>query len=267
MPSPTTTTNEPSSSSAPAWGRAELAHDPHERSDKPQRVRQMFAAIAPAYDLNNRVHSFGRDQAWRGAAVRLAQVTPRDEVLDVACGTGDLSRAFARAGPRRVVGLDFTGEMLDIARAKDRAKPCAGAPIEYVQGDAMALPFGDESFDIVSIAFGIRNVADPRVALKEFIRVLRPGGRLVILEFSQPKNRVIRALNEFYTHRIMPRTATLISRDHSGAYKYLPRSIETFLTREDMVDALLEAGFIDLRLRPMTFGVCVAYRAIAPGAS
>lgn len=215
----------------------------------------MFGAIAHRYDLNNRLHSFGRDQAWRRTAVRMAGVRPTDHVLDVACGTGDLTQAFADAGAARVVGLDFTPEMLVIARAK----ACRGV-IEYIEGDAMSLPFEDASFDIVSIAFGIRNVSEPARALREFRRVLRPGGRLVVLEFSRPRFAPIAWANDFYCSVVMPRTATLLSGDRSGAYHYLPRSVKTFLTREAMAGAMEAAGFGGIRMMPMTFGVCVCYR-------
>ncbi len=247
--------------SSPAWSRDALAENPHARDDKAQRVQSMFASIAHSYDLNNRVHSFGRDQAWRRAAVRLARLGEGDEVLDVACGTGDLTRAFADGGASRCVGLDFTPQMLDIARTKRLApKRDAGSEmISYVQGDAKSLPFDDASFDVVSIAFGIRNVDQPPKAFAEFFRVLRDGGRLVVLEFSQPRFRPIAWANSFYTSVIMPRTATLISRDTSGAYRYLPRSIDTFLSRQEMIDAVLDAGFADVRVKPMTFGVCCCY--------
>lgn len=224
----------------------------------------MFGAIARSYDLNNRLHSFGRDQAWRRAAVRLADVKPTDRVLDCACGTGDLTRAFADAGAKAVTGLDFTPEMLDIARSR-RLSPqeSTAENISYVQGDAQNLPFDDESFDIVSIAFGIRNVARPPQALAEFRRVLRPGGRLIILEFGRPRLAPIRFLNNIYTRHIMPRTASLISRDKSGAYRYLPRSVETFLSVSEMSDAMTAAGFEVDAAKRMTFGVCIAYRGCA----
>lgn len=216
----------------------------------------MFAAIARSYDLNNRLHSFGRDQAWRRAAVRLAGVRDGDEVLDCACGTGDLTLAFAKTCAKRIVGTDFTQEMLDIAGTKLRE---GSGRVTFQQADAMDLPFADASFDIVSIAFGIRNVAEPRRALAEFFRVLRPGGRVVILEFDEPQNPIIRLGNDLYTKRIMPLTATLIARDTSGAYRYLPRSVETFMKREAMQAALRETGFTGLKAKPMTFGVCVCH--------
>ncbi|MBL8747152.1 MAG: bifunctional demethylmenaquinone methyltransferase/2-methoxy-6-polyprenyl-1,4-benzoquinol methylase UbiE [Phycisphaerae bacterium] len=251
MAGPTTT--------SPAWTREELSSNPHAHAEKAEKVRRMFGAIAHRYDLNNRLHSFGRDQAWRRAAVRLAGVGPADHVLDVACGTGDLTRAFANAGAAEVTGLDFTPEMLDIARRKPSA--VAGTtPIRYVEGDAMSLPFDDRSFDIVSIAFGIRNVSEPARAFREFRRVLRPAGRLIVLEFGRPRFAPIAWLNDFYCSTIMPRTATLISGDRSGAYRYLPKSVQTFLTREAMVGAMEAAGFTDVRTRAMTFGVCIAYR-------
>lgn len=256
-----------SNSAPPAWSTPELARDPHAHAEKAEKVRRMFAAIARSYDLNNRLHSFGRDQAWRRAAVRLAGVGPCDRVLDCACGTGDLTRAFADAGVAYVTGLDFTAEMLDIARTK-RLTPRDAHPndpprIEYVQGDAMELPFADGSFEVVSIAFGIRNVTDPARALREFRRVLRPGGRLVVLEFSRPRFAPIAWANDLYCNVIMPRTATFISGDRSGAYKYLPRSVKTFMSREEMVRSMAAAGFANVSATPLTFGVCVCYRGEA----
>ena len=260
---PQSTQHQPDS---PAWNAGDLAGNPHQTGDKAERVRRMFAAIAPSYDLNNRLHSFGRDQAWRRAAVKLADLKRSDSVLDVACGTGDLTRAFADAGAAIVVGLDFTAEMLDIARTKPLGST-AGSPvtntISYVQGDAMALPFDDASFEVVSIAFGIRNVSDPAKALREFRRVLRPGGRLIVLEFSEPRFAPARWFNNLYAKRIMPITASLIARDRSGAYRYLPKSVETFLTPAQMKSAMEAAGFTVAHQQPLTFGVCTLHRGNA----
>lgn len=249
-------------STAPVWTDADLADSPHARGDKPERVRSMFAAIARSYDLNNRLHSFWRDQAWRKAAVRMADVKPGDRVLDCACGTGDLTMAFAKSPAAEVVGSDFTQQMLDIA---DTKKPAVGehvSKITYEQADATQLPYDDASFDVLSIAFGIRNVSDPAQALAEFHRVLRPGGRLVILEFDTPRNPMIRLGNDVYTKHVMPRTATLIARDRSGAYRYLPKSVETFLTSEQLAAKATEAGFESITQKRMTFGVCVCTRAV-----
>lgn len=240
------------------WNDDELAQDPHRRQDKAAKVQAMFASISGAYDLNNRLHSFGLDQAWRRAAVRLAAPQPTDDVIDIACGTGDLTELFADAAPRSVVGIDFTPQMLDVARVKSARRTHPTAVPRYEQGDATALALPDACADVVSIAFGLRNVGEPRKALAEFRRILRPGGRLVVLEFDEPRNGLIRAVNRFYTHRVMPWTASLVARDRSGAYRYLPRSVETFLDRDRLRAAMLEAGFASVEQRALTFGTCVA---------
>ena len=248
-----------STEASPTWDEQSL-HNPHAVSDKRTRVRRMFAAIAPSYDLNNRLHSLWMDQRWRRKAVKLARLAPQDRVVDVACGTGDLTLAFSdalrRANPRsdKVVGIDFTFEMLPLALGK------AGDLVLWINGDAQALPLPDGCCDVVSIAFGIRNVADPATAIREFHRVLRPGGRLIILEFSLPTNPLLRGMYNFYFRQILPRTATLISGDKTGAYKYLPESVNTFIGREQMIQTMRDAGFQQVEQFPMTFGVCVCYR-------
>ena len=260
--------------SAPAWDDRLLA-DPHAVADKRRRVRQMFAAIAPSYDLNNRLHSLGVDQLWRRRAVKLSQLKATDRVVDVACGTGDLIEAFRDAGDFigpdlwpdaagwRYLGVDFTFEMLPIARRKSSFNDLAST-IEYVNGDAQSLPLPDACCDVVSIAFGIRNVQDPLAALREFRRVLRPGGRVIVLEFSLPANPVLRGLYNAYFRHVLPRTATLVSGDKTGAYKYLPESVNTFVGRPEMVAMMTAAGFADVEQFPMTFGVCVCYRGVVP---
>lgn len=258
MTAPAPGSTGPIAQDAPAWGKAELESNPHEHAEKQEKVRRMFASIAHAYDRNNRLHSFGRDQAWRKKTVKAAKITPTDAVLDVACGTGDLSLLFAQAGAKRVVGLDYTAEMLDIAREKK-----AHERIEYVQGDAQALPFEGDTFDALSIAFGLRNVGDPNTALREFKRVLKPGGRLLILEFSEPGFAPIRWGNDFYTKVVMPKTAALVAKDRSGAYAYLPKSVEKFFSREELATAVTGAGFAQISQAPMTFGVCTLTLATA----
>lgn len=272
---------EPAASTA--WSDA-LLRNPHEVADKRRRVREMFAAIAPSYDLNNRLHSLWQDQRWRKKAVKIAQLKPMDRVVDVACGTGDLTFMFARRLIRvrrkpllisQLIGVDFTYEMLPIARSKSqRAYFPSNAKynppnryedgVKFINGDAQALPLPDQSADVVSIAFGIRNVQDPFAAMKEFHRVLRPGGRVIILEFSLPTNPLLRGSYNFYFRQILPRTATWISRDKTGAYKYLPQSVNTFIGRAQMMSMMRDAGFGNVEQHPMTFGVCVCYRGVKP---
>jgi demethylmenaquinone methyltransferase/2-methoxy-6-polyprenyl-1,4-benzoquinol methylase len=241
-----------------AWND-DLLKNPHAVADKRRRVQQMFAAIAPSYDLNNHLHSLWMDQAWRATAVKLANLKATDQVVDVACGTGDLTIAFAHrlaklGGGPTPLGIDFTFPMLPIARRKSDAL--------FVNGDAQALPLPDACCDVVSIAFGIRNVADPLVAMREFRRVLRPGGRLIILEFSLPENPLLLAMYNFYFRKVLPRTATLISGDKTGAYKYLPESVNTFIGRDQMMGMMSQAGFAEVKQFPMTFGVCICYRGL-----
>lgn len=244
----------------PAWDD-KLLQNPHAAADKRDRVRRMFAAIAPSYDLNNRLHSLWQDQRWRRKAVKLANLKPTDMVVDVACGTGDLALRFIAAKARAAIGVDFTYEMLPLARSKSVIGNGQSA-IQYINADAQALPLPDQSADVVSIAFGVRNVQDPLAALREFRRVLRPGGRVIVLEFSLPTSRILRGLYNFYFRQILPRTATLISRDKTGAYKYLPESVNTFITRETMMQMMRDAGFEQVEQFPMTFGVCVCYRGL-----
>jgi demethylmenaquinone methyltransferase / 2-methoxy-6-polyprenyl-1,4-benzoquinol methylase len=263
--SETPTTTPPT----PAWDDRLLAN-PHAVADKRGRVQRMFAAIAPSYDLNNRLHSLWMDQYWRRRAVVLSRLRPNDCVVDVACGTGDLTEAFRSVGDHqasnitsglRYIGIDFTFEMLPIAARKSAPRDVVSS-ILWVNGDAQSLPLPDQSADVVSIAFGIRNVADPAAAIREFHRVLRPGGRVIILEFSLPTNPILRALYNFYFRKILPRTATLISGDKTGAYKYLPESVNTFIGREQMMQMMRDAGFEKVEQFPMTFGVCVCYRGV-----
>lgn len=238
----------------PAWDAEGLRHV-HEAPDKRDRVRAMFDAIAPTYERVNTLCSAGRDAAWRERAVRLARVGPVDRVLDVACGTGDLTRAFSRQRPRMLIGCDFAFEMLRLATLRGREME------RYCLADGQRLPFADGSFDVVGCAFGVRNFQDPGRGLSEMARVLALGGRVVILEFTRPSIPLIRSVYEFYAGRIMPRIATWLSRDRMGAYRYLPESIRSFLTAGQMCGRLMDAGFVDVAAVPLSMGVVNIYTA------
>jgi demethylmenaquinone methyltransferase/2-methoxy-6-polyprenyl-1,4-benzoquinol methylase len=204
----------------------------------PDAVRTMFDRIAPVYDAMNRVMTVGLDLRWRRLAAA-AVVRPGDRILDAACGTGDLALAALRAGAGSAVGLDFSERMLDRARGK--------APeSEWVRGDMLAMPFADGSFDAATVGFGIRNVADLELGLRELRRVLRPGGRLAILEITQPRG----ALRPFYSlwfDRLVP----LLGRVLPGgeAYAYLPASVKRFPAAEELALLMRAAGFEDVRFR------------------
>ncbi len=243
-------------SSSEAWDAGTL-RNPHGQPDKAERVRRMFDAIAPTYERVNRVTSAGRDRVWRRRAVALAAVRADDRVLDLACGTGDLAREILSAGPESVVGADFAEQMLQFAAAR----PCAR--LTWCRADAHRLPFADGAFSIVTCAFGVRNFQELGRGLSEMRRVLRPGGRAVIIEFGMPRGRLLRSAYQFYFEHVLPRVAGLISRDRTGAYQYLPRSVETFLDRDGMCTALRAAGFSTAEAHSMTLGVTEIYVARA----
>ncbi|MDP7519738.1 MAG: ubiquinone/menaquinone biosynthesis methyltransferase [Phycisphaerales bacterium] len=248
---------QPSQTQA-AWSAEDLRGNPHEAIDKARRVESMFASIAGRYDLNNRVHSLWRDQVWRRRAAMLARIGPEDDVLDMACGTGDLSEILARCRPRSVLGMDFTEAMLEIAQRKARRKARSnGVPAPTFRwGDAMEIDLPDESVDVVTIAFGLRNISSPQTAVGEFARILRPGGRLVVLEFSTPRNPLVRLLNAAYTQYIMPVTATLLSGDRSGAYRYLPRSVSMFADPAALAKMIAAGGLAVRQQVPQSLGIC-----------
>jgi demethylmenaquinone methyltransferase / 2-methoxy-6-polyprenyl-1,4-benzoquinol methylase len=200
----------------------------------------MFDRIAPVYDVMNRVMTAGLDVRWRRLAAASA-VRAGDRVLDAACGTGDLAIADLKAGAGKVTGLDFSAKMLERARRKNTT-------IEWLQGDMLALPFADETFDAATVGFGVRNVEDLGLGLRELRRVLRPGGRLAILEITQPRG----ALRPFYSlwfDRIVPLLGKVLP--GGDAYTYLPASVKRFPTAERLADLLREAGFTDVRFKLM----------------
>ncbi len=229
----------------------------HAQADKSVRVRKMFDAIAPTYERVNSIFSVGRDRKWRKRAVRLAEVQTEDRVLDIACGTGDFLRAFLSHAPQAgtYTGMDFSYPMLQFAASRSVSR------LRWLQSDALNLPFADRSFDITSCAFGVRNFQDLDRGFSEMYRVLDSGGRAVILEFSRPENRVFRAFYEYYSGKIMPAGASLISGDKTGAYRYLPRSVVSFAEPEEMAAMLRGVGFSSVRVEPLTWGVVTVYVA------
>lgn len=224
-------------------------------------VRRMFARVADRYDRANHLLSLGIDNAWRRGAVRFAEIRPGERVLDVCSGTGDLAMALARAGAV-VTGTDFCPEMLHHAVRK--AASMKGAKPAYLAADTLHLPFPDETFDAVTVAFGIRNVADPVAGLREMGRVLRPGGRLLVLEFSKPRMPLVRAAYLFYFRRVLPRLGSWITGDRQGAYDYLPESVMDFPERAEFLQLLTEAGLESPRARTLTCGIASLYRAEKP---
>jgi demethylmenaquinone methyltransferase/2-methoxy-6-polyprenyl-1,4-benzoquinol methylase len=214
----------------------------------------MFAEIAPRYDLTNRLLSGGIDILWRRTTVRRAPPPEAGAMLDVCCGTGDLALAYAaKAMPGvRIVASDFCLPMLQVGEAKGEK---AGRTIEWVEADAMALPFTDAEFDLVTVAFGLRNIADTAKGLAEMARVTKPGGRLAILEFSLPRSTIVRHGYLWYFRNVLPRLGNAVARNDSDAYTYLNQSVEEFPSGERLAALVRQAGYERIEMVPLTFGI------------
>jgi demethylmenaquinone methyltransferase/2-methoxy-6-polyprenyl-1,4-benzoquinol methylase len=230
------------------------------------QVRTLFASIARSYDRANQVLSLGLHHRWRTDAVRRSGAGRGDRVLDCATGTGDFALAFRRAvGPEGdVVGVDFCAEILALAPAKALRRR---APVRFQVADVLALPFPDGAFDVASIAFGIRNVDDPARGLSEMARVVRPGGRVVVLEFGQPRGALFGPAFRWYSRHVIPRVGGLLSGDR-GAYEYLDRTAARFPSGESFVELLRGTGrFRSVAAHPLTGGVAFVYvgEVAAPG--
>ena len=217
----------------------------------PDAVRTMFDRIAPVYDAMNRIMTLGLDVRWRRLAAQAA-VRPGDTVLDAACGTGDLAIADRKAGAAKVTGLDFSERMLERARRK--------APLEWVQGDMLALPFDAASFDAATVGFGVRNVADLELALRELRRVLRPGGRLAILEITQPRG-LLRPFFSLWFDRVVPLLGKVLP--GGAAYTYLPASVRRFPNAEALAELLRACGFGDVRFRLLAGSIVALHTGVA----
>jgi demethylmenaquinone methyltransferase/2-methoxy-6-polyprenyl-1,4-benzoquinol methylase len=227
-------------------------------------VRDMFTSIAPRYDLLNHVLSFNVDRLWWRRAARTFRhilSRPGARVLDVCCGTGDMAFSLRRQAGKsslQILGVDFSQAMLRLARAKSAASPQNGSAPGWIEADALNLPFPDDHLDLVTSAFGFRNLTDYDAGLREIVRVLRPGGECGILDFGEPRGAVA-SLYRFYFRRILPRVGTLIS-GVRGPYAYLPASVERFPSPEEMLARMKSAGFSDALWTPYTFGIAGLYR-------
>jgi demethylmenaquinone methyltransferase / 2-methoxy-6-polyprenyl-1,4-benzoquinol methylase len=223
----------------------------------PEKISGMFDAIAGRYDLLNTVLSGGVDRYWRYHAIKSLELTGRERLLDVCTGTADVAIGASRKGAACVVGVDFSGAMLTHGLVKV-TKGDLRDRIKLVRGDAMHLPVANESVHAATIAFGIRNVQKPEVACRELVRVLRPGGRLAILEFGTPSSPLFGPVYQWYSRNILPRIGRAVSR-HDAAYTYLPESIGAFPYGDDFARILSAAGFSQVQARPFMFGAVYLY--------
>lgn len=221
----------------------------------------MFARISGRYDLLNRLLSLGIDRAWRNTTVEAAGPIDGRVVVDACCGTGDLSAAFARQGAH-VVGVDFTPEMLQRARPKLAR---SGESAVFLHGDALALPVRSGIADVASVAFGVRNLADARAGLAELARVTRPGGRVLVLEFTTPRGAILGRLYRFYFTRVLPTLGRLVSRDVE-AYQYLPRTVLAWPSPEEFQRDLEAVGLTECGFRPLTRGIACLHWGRVPAA-
>jgi demethylmenaquinone methyltransferase / 2-methoxy-6-polyprenyl-1,4-benzoquinol methylase len=228
----------------------------------PHRISAMFDAIAGRYDLLNAVLSAGLDRVWRRRAIRALQFSGTEVLLDVCTGTGDvaITALTAARGAQSVIGVDFADRMLQLATKKVR-RAALNNRATFVRGDATRLPVADASVDGVTIAFGIRNVQQPAVACAELLRVLRPGGRLAILELGLPAVPGMRPLYSWYFRDVLPRIGRLVSR-HAAAYSYLPASVGEFPSGEGFAAILREAGFHNVQGQPLSFGIVYLYSGV-----
>lgn len=220
------------------------------------RIKNLFSAIARHYDLLNALLSLKRDSVWRRETVKVSGVNVRSKVLDVCTGTGELALAYAdKIGAEGfVIGSDFCFEMLVIGDEKIERKQ-RGIGTNFLAADTLILPFLDNTFDVVSVGFGIRNVADLEMGIREMVRVAAPAGRVVILEFTQPVNPVFRSLYYFYFTKILPFVGNFISRSEDDAYGYLPRSVMKFPNCDALKEVMEQCGLTDVQYYRKTFGI------------
>lgn len=228
---------------------------------KTEQVKEMFDSIAPAYDFMNRAMTFGIDKLWRAKAVRMIKAHTPSTILDVATGTGDLAIKLARSlSINKITGIDLSEGMIEIGRRKVTEANLDNV-ISFTTGDCLNLPFEDNSFDCVTVAYGVRNFEHLDKGYQQMHRVLNNGGMLCVIELSTPTSKIIKPLYNFYTHHIIPFVGRLISKD-VRAYSYLPESIAAVPQGNDMLQLMKNAGFKDCKFHSMTFGTCTIYTAI-----
>ncbi|MBN2984313.1 demethylmenaquinone methyltransferase [Cohnella algarum] len=225
---------------------------------KQNHVHSVFESIAPQYDRMNDILSFRRHKSWRKFTMRKLALKPGETSLDLCCGTCDWTIALAQAsGTGRTVGLDFSNNMLEIGRAKVK-KLGLDKQIELIQGNAMSLPFPDDSFDYVTIGFGLRNVPDYMQVLKEMRRVVKPGGKIVCLELSKPEKQPFKGIYFFYFEKLLPLLGKWIAKRYEQ-YRWLPESLATFPDMQALAEMFREAGTRNVRVYPLTFGIAALH--------
>lgn len=248
-----------------------MNHSTTELLDKREaRIRAMFGRIAPRYDLLNHLLSLNVDRYWRWRTTRLAPpvLDPRaGPILDVCTGTGDLALAYDRAarGKVEIVGSDFCLPML-VPAARKAARRKAADRVRFVEADTQQLPFPDATFQLVAVAFGLRNVTDTDRGLAEMARVTRPGGRVAVLEFSRPRHWLFGRLYRAYFKWLLPAVGQLVSRSRDRAYSYLPASVMEFPDGEALAERMRASGLVEVTHRPLTFGIATLYVGKRPGA-
>jgi demethylmenaquinone methyltransferase/2-methoxy-6-polyprenyl-1,4-benzoquinol methylase len=240
-------------------------------SDASTKVREMFTEIAPRYDLLNHLLSFELDRLWRSRVAKLLKPIlsrPDALVLDLCCGTGDLAFTLARAGQARIIGADFAHTML--VRAKEKsAAPASGTqnnaatPMPFLEADALRLPFADASFDLVASAFGFRNLANYEAGLQVILRILKPGGTVAILEFTEPPDSLFGRIYRWYFCKVLSRIGGLIS-GHPAAYSYLPKSVARFFRPPELATLMTTLGYHSVDYRTWTFGTVALHTATRP---
>jgi len=234
--------------------------------DASRKVREMFTRIAPRYDLLNHLLSVQMDKRWRARTSReFRAILDRPEALalDLCCGTGDLAFALARDARARILGADFSHTMLVRANEKNTSQEGGRGPIPFLEADALRLPFADGSFDLVTAAFGFRNLANYESGLREIFRILKPGGTLGILEFTEPAPGVVGQLCRFYCQKILPKIGGLISGE-AAAYAYLPKSVARFFRPDELASLMRQVGYSPVRFQLMTLDSVALHIAVRP---